>query len=245
MSLLSHASVMAAEPVNVYKSLVRPKLDYCSKVWDPKSVSSTKEGDKTAHRLVDQLEMVQRRAARWVKGRYRKHIQYDRYATQPGLEDSRAETCRFKAVYASQEPKQHCSNRRRQIFTKRHREKITSISSDQSSHGLHSLFLLSPDYHTMESTPQSDMPENLARNLGSSRAPSGNVIREPLGVTTFILVIVILQYDLVDPLLLTPKTSLVCHPSPTLTLLCLLQTIKRYHCHPRYIPEPSSGTKLI
>ena len=29
-----------------------------------------KDGDKTSHRLVDQLEMVQRRAARWVTGRY-------------------------------------------------------------------------------------------------------------------------------------------------------------------------------
>ena len=29
-----------------------------------------KEGDKTKHRLVYQLEMVQRRAARWVTGRY-------------------------------------------------------------------------------------------------------------------------------------------------------------------------------
>ena len=54
------------------------------------------------------------------------------------------ETCRFKAVYTLQALKQHFSNRGRQIFTKRHREKITSISSDQSRHGLHSLFLLSP-----------------------------------------------------------------------------------------------------
>ena len=29
-----------------------------------------KEGDKTKHGLVYQLEMVQRRAARWVTGRY-------------------------------------------------------------------------------------------------------------------------------------------------------------------------------
>ena len=29
-----------------------------------------KEGDKTKHRLVYQLEMAQRRAARWVTGRY-------------------------------------------------------------------------------------------------------------------------------------------------------------------------------
>ena len=55
---------------SAYKSLVRPELEFCSTVWAPKSVSRTKECDKTAHRLVDQLEMVQRRATRWVTGRY-------------------------------------------------------------------------------------------------------------------------------------------------------------------------------
>ena len=33
-------------------------------------LKKTKEGDKTNHRLVYQIEMVQRRAARWVTGRY-------------------------------------------------------------------------------------------------------------------------------------------------------------------------------
>ena len=54
-----------------YKSIARPKLKYCSTVWDPKCIlKNPKEGDKTKHRLVYQLEMVQMRAARWVTGRY-------------------------------------------------------------------------------------------------------------------------------------------------------------------------------
>ena len=43
-----------------YKALVRPHLEYCSPVWDP----STKKSK-------DKIEMVQRRSARWVMGKYR------------------------------------------------------------------------------------------------------------------------------------------------------------------------------
>ena len=50
--------------------LVRPKFEYCSTVWDPKCTSSSKDGEKPAHRLVDQLEVVEKRAARWVTRRY-------------------------------------------------------------------------------------------------------------------------------------------------------------------------------
>ena len=39
-----------------YKAIVRPKLEYCSCIWDPHH-----------QKYVDQLEMVQRRAARFVK----------------------------------------------------------------------------------------------------------------------------------------------------------------------------------
>ena len=52
------------------KLFVRPKLEYCSTVWDQKTIINPKEGDKTHHRLAHQLEIVQWRAARWVTGRY-------------------------------------------------------------------------------------------------------------------------------------------------------------------------------
>ena len=44
-----------------YKTLVRPHLEYCSSVWDP----HTKD-------MKSKLEMVQRRAARWVFNKYRR-----------------------------------------------------------------------------------------------------------------------------------------------------------------------------
>ena len=44
-----------------YKTFVRPHVEYCSSVWDP----YTKD-----HK--HKLEMVQRRAARWVFGKYRR-----------------------------------------------------------------------------------------------------------------------------------------------------------------------------
>ena len=54
---------MAACPLDVkelaYKGLVRPILEYCSSVWDPQSIL-----------LQDELEKVQKRAARFVTGNY-------------------------------------------------------------------------------------------------------------------------------------------------------------------------------
>ena len=56
-----------------YKALVRrtlAKLEYCATVWDPKATSDEFTGSMGNHRLVNQIEMVQRRAARWVTGRH-------------------------------------------------------------------------------------------------------------------------------------------------------------------------------
>ena len=44
----------------VYKSLVRPHVEYCSTVWDPHTKTQKAK-----------VEMVQRRAARWVLNKYR------------------------------------------------------------------------------------------------------------------------------------------------------------------------------
>ena len=44
-----------------YKTLVRPVLEYAHTVWDPHTVENTR-----------QIEMVQRRAARYTLGRYRR-----------------------------------------------------------------------------------------------------------------------------------------------------------------------------
>ena len=53
-----------------YKVLVRPKLEYCAAVWDHKATSDKFTRSMRNHRLVNQIEMVQRRAARWVTGRH-------------------------------------------------------------------------------------------------------------------------------------------------------------------------------
>ena len=42
-----------------YKALVRPTVEYSATVWDPYVAKN-----------IQQVEMIQRRAARWVLGRY-------------------------------------------------------------------------------------------------------------------------------------------------------------------------------
>ena len=53
-----------------YKALVRPKLAYCATIWDPKATSDEFTGSMRNHHLVNQIEVVQRRAARWVTRRH-------------------------------------------------------------------------------------------------------------------------------------------------------------------------------
>jgi hypothetical protein len=45
--------------LTAFNTLVRPTIEYCSAVWDPHT-----------HLYARRLEMVQRRAARWVTGRF-------------------------------------------------------------------------------------------------------------------------------------------------------------------------------
>jgi hypothetical protein len=61
---------------NAIKAIVRSNLEYCSTVWSP----HTKKNK-------DELERVQRRAARFVSGRY-----HNRHEKQPGFGDSRTKT---------------------------------------------------------------------------------------------------------------------------------------------------------
>ena len=44
---------------SIYKALVRPTVEYSATVWDPYVAKN-----------IQQVEMIQRRAARWVLGRY-------------------------------------------------------------------------------------------------------------------------------------------------------------------------------
>ena len=128
-----------------YKPLVRPKLEYCSTVWDPKSVNSIKEGDKTTHRLADQLEMVQRRAARWVTGRYHSsQVSQTRCTVWTGELLNRGTT-----VHALQDPEPPCSCGGR-LLCKRGTGQYREIRADKD----YTSFSFFPPYgYPVESTP--------------------------------------------------------------------------------------------
>ena len=67
-----------------YNSYVRPRLEYASTVWDPHTQGN-----------VDKLEMVQRRAARWVLGRFHQRSSVSdmlAHLKWPSLQRRRAES---------------------------------------------------------------------------------------------------------------------------------------------------------
>ena len=67
-----------------YTSLVRPKLEYASPVWSPYT-----------ERNINKIEMIQRRAARWVKDSYSRHLSVTSMLDQLGwrtLERRRSDT---------------------------------------------------------------------------------------------------------------------------------------------------------
>ena len=76
--------------IRTYKALVRPHLEYCSTVWDPYQ-----------NQDINKLEMVQRRAARYVLNQY--HYTYSPSAMIKTLEwpslDHRREVARLTMLY--------------------------------------------------------------------------------------------------------------------------------------------------
>ena len=58
-NLLGNSSTLKAK---AYKGLVRPQVDYCSSVWDPRLGGENNDSYK--------IERIQRRAARWCLRRY-------------------------------------------------------------------------------------------------------------------------------------------------------------------------------
>jgi len=63
LGFLSRNLKVKSEPIKsvAYQTLVWPQLEYASEVWSPNTQT-----------YIDQIEMVQRRAARWIKSDYRR-----------------------------------------------------------------------------------------------------------------------------------------------------------------------------
>ena len=82
---------LKAAPENIrsvaYKTLVRPQLEYCTSVWDPHHQNS-----------VYQLEMVQRRAARFTLRRYHQTSSVSNMLTQLGWETLAERRAKFRLI---------------------------------------------------------------------------------------------------------------------------------------------------
>ena len=88
---------------SAYKSLVHPKLEDCSTVWDPKKCKQHQGRWQGSQSIGRPAWNGPEKSNKVGYKKISQHIKYDRYAAQPGLEDSRTETFRFKAVYALQD----------------------------------------------------------------------------------------------------------------------------------------------
>ena len=142
-----------------YKSLVRPKLEYCSTVWDPKCITNPKDGDKTSHRLVDQLEMVQWRAARWVTGRYH---------NTSNVSDM------LRSLDWRSYEQRRVDSRLSMLFKIRHHlvaideESCLKRGTGRREQRLYTFLVLSQDSNTVEPTSKSYLPGRVARHLQDS-----------------------------------------------------------------------------
>ena len=146
-----------------YKSLVRPTLEYCSTVWGPKCITGNpKVGDITSHRLVDQLEMVQRMAARCVTGRYRNTSSVSDMLRSPdwwSVEQRRVDS-RLSMLFKIPHhlvaiDEQSCL--KRGTGRREHRRQR-----------LYTLLFLSQDSNTVEPTSKSYLPGRVVRHLRDS-----------------------------------------------------------------------------
>ena len=97
--------------LTAYKALVRPILEYASPVWDP----YTNEG-------INEIEKVQRRAARWITNKHDSNMEMDmQILGLPSLENRR-NRARLSAFYKLHHGKINVSTRNKtQLSTRMHR----------------------------------------------------------------------------------------------------------------------------